>query len=305
MNLASSIAAAVKDIPMPGTAYRETVVGRILLVDGDYAAYYHSGKDDTHWTKGRDEFLSRIAAARDATGSDLVEIHLSSPLCTKGDRYAIAFSKAYQSNRGGSSKPANWEAMREYLTNLSSPKVKTVVWEDREADDGVAYVSTEAAKNGRYHAIHTRDKDFRMFPGIHLDWTTFSTVEVPFGTFLKVGNNGKQFGHYWFWRQMLWGDGADAIPGCKGIGEKRSNEVLEGTVNNADAERVVKQLYKEKFGVHKWADVYVEQAALLWMRNDVDASLGGFLQIMDPTDGDVSEAFFRMRERVRKIKHGG
>ncbi|WWO60242.1 exonuclease [Xanthomonas phage SB3] len=298
----SFLASATASIPMPGTAYRETTPGRILLVDGDYAAYYHSGKDDTHWTKGRDEFLDRLVQAKRTTGSDLIEVHLSDPMTNKGERFEVSVTKPYQGNRSGSEKPANWQHMRDFLS-AGHPTFKVISWTDREADDGCAYVATEAAKRGMLHAVHYRDKDFRMFPGIHSDWTTLSTLEVPLGTFYKLGNNGKQFGHFWFWRQMLWGDSADHIPGCKGIGEKKSNDVLTGVRDNADAERVVVELYRSKYGP-VWADVFVEQACLLWMRNDADASLLNFMQILSGSYEELDDASFRMEDRVAKLRVG-
>lgn len=298
MNLAASISQAVQSIPMPGTAYREITPGRILHVDGDYAAYYHSGKDDTHWTKGRDEFLDRIRNARIATGSEFVIVHLSAPGCSKGDRFEVSFTKPYQGQRH-SDKPANWQAMRDFMA-APNPAFKLRVWEDREADDGIALHCTARAERGGLDAIHTRDKDFRMFPGIHLDWTTFSTLEVPLNAFELHGNNGKMFGHKWFWTQMLWGDGADNIPGLKGVGEKKAHDALRGVRDNADAERVVVELYRAKLGP-LWAATYVEQAALLWMRNDADASLLNFLQVMTPS-AEVMDAAAAMADRVQKIK---
>ena len=299
-----------RDNPMPGTTSRPTVAGQPLHVDGDYLAYYCAGSDDTSQGTARENVLDRLSRAAQVSGSDRIIVHLSDPRCTKGYRFLVAdsgipYSKGYQAQRGGT-KPKNWDYLRGYLETYEGGAFEVRNWIDREADDAMAYLSEAAYTIKRPGAVYTADKDMRMFAGLHIVWKTFQMVEILPGTYDKVFAD-KQYGHKFFWMQMVMGDPADNIPGLPRCGEVAAANILEGTTGNEQAMERVLELYRTKVGEH-YADFFVEQAILLWMRTDKSAELLDFLtmpatpertrQVIWPAD--VLRASKRVFNRVRE-----
>lgn len=296
--LAAAIARRHAEAPMPKPL--APTPGRVLHMDGDYAAYHCSGKDDTPAGTARSILLARIEKAQRAAGAERTIVHLSSNDCDKGKRYLIAVTKPYQGQRDAGRKPDNWYVLREFMEGYEGPLFTTKLWSDREADDGCAFHCEFESRNGVMPAVHTRDKDFRMFCGIHLDWLTYLPHTVQPDTFCSMDINGKVFGHRWFWLQMLMGDSADNIPGCKGIGEEGAPQILSSAYDNESAFAAVSSMYKAKYGTEAWADRFVEQAALLWMRTDARAHIGNFREVLDKPYGEIFIAIDRMSARVDK-----
>lgn len=281
----------VRDLPEP-------VAGRVLHIDGDYLAYYCSGKDETLSGQARRNLLDRIETTRVMAGCDSVVVHLSSPGCTKAHRFIIATVKPYQGQRTGT-RPKNWQYLREFMTHYEGHAFKTKTWATREADDGMAF---NAYKNPI--VISTRDKDMRMLPGKHVSWESYALIDVPIGCFSVVGCDGLQYGHKWFWLQMLQGDTADNIPGLERfvqngkeikIGDATAAKFLATSTDNLSAYLTVKALYRSYYS--DWADRIAEQAGLLWLRTDAAASIGNVLSIL-PADPEIIEAVRRLELRV-------
>ena len=137
-----------------------------------------------------------------------------------------------------------------------------------------------------------------MFCGVHISWKGFHITEVPRGTYDIIGADGEQYGHKWFWYQMLCGDTADHIPGLPGVGPKTAAAALAGTVSNEQAAAVVRGMYSDRVGP-EWVPYFVEQAMLLWMRTDRDAAADDFLVLGCFGDGIIQEAQ-RVVERVHQ-----
>ncbi len=299
MALADAIAAAAKASPMPFTTNAEPVEGRVLHVDGDYCAYYCAGNDATDAGAARRTLLSRLDTAKRACGATKVMVHLSDARSTKGERFLIATTKPYQGQRNSGRKPDNWQHLREFMEGYEGDKFDKKLWLNREADDGMAYVCTASAALGRMHAVLTADKDMRMFPGYHVVWTTFQIVEVPYYAFDVIGGEGKQYGHKWFWLQMLMGDTADNIPGLPRVGEVAAGTALKGVTNNNDAYQIVKTMYAQKMGAG-WARYFVEMAMLLWMRTDRHAAIYDFVKALDVKwDHEVLQEVGNMQALVK------
>lgn len=265
------------------------VPGRCLHIDGDYAAYYFAGNDDTPVIDAHRNFDSFVASKMRLAGADHYAIHLTAGWSHKGKRYKAATVKPYQGQRDAGRKPKNWDAMRVYLERDEHAKL----WEDREADDGCARASF---KDGHHlTALLTRDKDFRMIPGLHVGWKDETLVSLRPGE-SKVEND-LPYGPYWFWLQMLMGDTADHIPGCPTVplgkdgkmvqcGEARAYTWLAGAMSEPVrlAWKVINayQLaYPEPVNEETWADRFVEQASLLWMRTDANAHVADFWSALD------------------------
>lgn len=263
----------------------DVVPGRVLHIDGDYAAYYFAGNDDTPIIDAHRNFDAFVSTKMRLAGCESSVIHLTAAWSDKGKRFKVATVKPYQGQRDGGRKPRNWDAMRVYLEKDPT----AYLWEDREADDGCARMSEKHGHN--YTALLTRDKDFRMIPGLHVGWKDETLVLLQPGE-SKVEND-LPYGPYWFWLQMLMGDTADNIPGCPTVplgkdgkhvqcGEARAYKWLEEADTQAKMARRVVDAYLMAYP-GEWPDRFVEQAALLWMRLDPKASIRNFLVGIDPT----------------------
>lgn len=299
MDLAALQTLVGERAPMPSHEVRQTNPNMIAHIDGDYLAYFAAGGPDCSAGEARRNVLSRVSRLKSASGAAKVVIHLTHSASTKGDRFLAATTQPYQGQRTHSSKPINWAFLRDWLENYDGDAFTPKVWKTREADDGVAHVCTQVARHtGVLHAIHTKDKDFQMFCGLHVDWSDYTITEVPLGAYDVVSDKGKQFGHKWFWMQMLMGDTADHIPGLPRVGPARAAEALSGTTCNEDAAKVVYGVYRNIKG-ENWQPYFVEQAVLLWMRTDRDAALLNVLEL-GVFSHDMNQHFLNLSQSVRE-----
>lgn len=291
----------------------DKVPGRVLLVDGDYIAYYCAGNDDTSPGDARRRVIERLESMRDMSGSEKIVVHLTSSASTKGDRFIVATVQPYQGKRGGH-HPKNWAYLRDYLEGYKGSLFTVKTWGTREADDGLAY---HAAVLGVDNAvIATADKDLRMVPAWHLSWKHWCMTRVDDHLFEVIGDDGKVYGNKWLWLQTLQGDGADNIPGLpryvapngkeKLMGEKTAEKFLDGTTSNDDALTRVAALYRTYYK-DEWPDRLCEQLGLLWMRRDKEATVDDFVgwffyERNNPLHAAMWEASRRMVDRVEAAK---
>lgn len=274
------------------------VPGRRVHIDGDMLAYQCGGNDDTDVATSRRILKSKIDLFKDASGAEGVLLHLTASGSTKGDRAAIAYTKPYQGQRKGH-RPKNWQYLREYMAEGLAGPVKQ--WFDREADDGFGFISM----NCPLDVIATRDKDMRMLPGWHLNWDTYDLIKVNADQFAMEAG-GKLYGHKWFWTQMLWGDAADNIPGLpkhpdfpRGVGEAAASKILAFAHDDDSAAHAVAQAYKAHYG-NEWADRYVEQASLLWIRRTNQAPINEWMAYL-PVGPQLKAAGERQLARVQAL----
>lgn len=289
--------------PLPMSAQTE------LHVDGDYAAYYFSGKEGTSFADSKENFLNFVRGIQQSCGvGGRTIIHLSHASTDKGKRHKIATVLDYQANRTGSEKPHNWHLLRQWLEAGCNPAWGKKLWYDREADDGVAAAAAYAHSMGRVPVISSRDKDFRMFAGLHSDWVTGERVLVKPGDFEVMSTDGETlYGLKWFWMQMLTGDSADHIPGLQKVisksgkpvncGPKTAENILAGTSDSNHCYYLVAHEY-EKYYKDTWRERFVEQAALLWMRPDFTAEVDSFLSIIPKAEHKLYAEAKRLKERV-------
>lgn len=126
-----------------------------------------------------------------------------------GFRHKLATIKKYKGNR--SDKPKYYDRLYEEIIKTYPHMIAT---KQREVDDELGILQTQALEDGTETIICTSDKDLRQVPGAHynLDTKVLYTVDREgqleiqkkkiYGTGLK-----------WFYAQMLLGDSADNIPG--------------------------------------------------------------------------------------------
>lgn len=286
--MADAVAKAAEASPMPNTSpIPDRVPGRVLIVDGDYLAYYCAGNDDTSQGLARTNAIRKVNALREMSGAEHVTIHLTSSSSTKGDRFIIAQTKPYQAQRKSGRKPKNWGYLRDFLESGGAHGWQTKTWGTREADDGIAYHATTLGVD--LSVIATADKDMQMIPGWHVDWKSYLLTRLD-REFSVTGQNGLIYGHHWFWLQCLQGDTADNIPGLPKfaradgklmlMGEKTALKYLAHCENDMDAFMAVAALYASYYQ-KEWPDRLAEQMALLWMRRGRDASIRDVLDWLD------------------------
>jgi len=271
------------------------VKGRRVHIDADMLAYQCGGNDDTDVATSRRILKSKIDLLKDAAGAERIMLHMTASGSTKGNRAVIAYTKPYQGQRKGH-RPKNWQYLRDYMADGVAGPIKQ--WYDREADDGFGFISEQCPGD----VIATRDKDMRMLPGLHLNWDTYELVEVKPDVF-GAEHGGKLYGHKWFWTQMLWGDTADNIPGLpkhpdfpRGVGEVAAGKLLAFADDDDSAAHAVAQAYKAHWG-DEWADRFVEQASLLWIRRTNQAPIAEWAAYL-PVGPQLKDAIERMHHRV-------
>jgi hypothetical protein len=315
---ANAIAAAANASPMAAGSV-PLIPKRTLLVDGDGLAYYCAGNDDTDAGEARQRLIDKVRGAARIVGAERIIILLTASGSHKGHRYAVARVKPYQGQRANSRRPKNWQVLRDYLHSGSTPfEVEATV--TAEADDLFGWWAYNYPDDV---VIYTQDKDMRMLPGMHLDWVSHRVHTVEYTKALLVERelmynvvpkdsvfNDKQYGHKWFWLQMLHGDTADNIPGLpkvelagklKPVGEVTAAKFLAGVDS---LPHTVAAYYTTYYG-DRWLVEMLEQAVLLWMRRvpeswDDCVNPGGPLAVFN--DGEIvfAKAYAEIEQRVRE-----
>lgn len=214
----------------------------MILIDGDIVAYRCAFKCNDEpaktacYTTG--SFLSDLI-------SDLYVKIEGEPdyrvyLTGKGNfRNDVAVTAPYKGNRKDKEKPVHLQAIREYLIE----KWNAVVSENEEADDLIAIDATPDS------IIVSLDKDFQQVPCRHYNFNKRTLSSV----------NEKE-GMLFFYRQIIMGDKADNIVGVYGIGDKKSQKILEGLSEIEMFNKCVELLESE--------ERVIENARLLWLRRE-------------------------------------
>lgn len=271
--------------------------GRVHLFDGDALAYTCAGNADCSSGQAHTNLLNRIRERRRMSGSERGILLLTSRASHKGYRYAVATVKPYQGQRTSSRRPAQWEFLRNLMESSSAvadcPVVSTAV---AEADDSFGKLGAEhGAENV---VIDTQDKDMQMVPGWHMEWNTGHMQWVPPDAW-SIPHPTREhyvYGRKWFWWQMLRGDPADNVPGLPKfvrlhgnpvlIGEKGATDILASANDEGAAAACVFELYRRYYG-DEWRLQLLEQAVLLWMRNDNLSSALNVLASGNPLAGCI------------------
>lgn len=120
----------------------------------------------------------------------------------------------YKHNRIGSYRPANLKPLKEYLKHSFKSYEKPGL----EADDCLGILATHPSLVQGRKVIVTTDKDLRTVPGLHYNPDKDAQiVEQP-----------EAAADYFFYTQVLTGDPTDGYPGCRNVGPKRAEKILNG-----------------------------------------------------------------------------
>lgn len=300
MNFQSMADEVARDAPII-PVQQQVVPGRVLFVDADMLCYECGGRDDTDVDKARKTLHRRIDNFMRASGAERLVLGLTADDSNKGLRALIAVTQPYQGQRSGR-KPKNWQYLRDYIGQGLAGPVKSV--SDREADDLGGYIAETYQDKA---VLCSNDKDFRMLPGWHMTWAyPYSFVFVGPEDF-RVEHEGKDYGHYFFWYQMLAGDSADHIPGLprhpahtRGVGPVAANKLLAGVQNDEQAFQAVRAAYQAHYG-EDWAAPFAEQASLLWIRRSAQAPINEWAAFL-PLDDELAVACGNQFARVKELQ---
>lgn len=212
-----------------------------FLVDADVVCYrvaYASENDSLKMAKkSLDEFCGSIVVA----GADDCEDYKF--FLTGGGNYReeVATIQPYKGNRGAREKPRHFYDIRERLIEHWGAEVI----EGQEADDALAIAATANPRD----IIATIDKDLLQVPGRHYNFIKETYQEV-----------SEVEGLRFLYRQMLTGDRTDNIRGVPGIGEKKSEKILDGLITEQQLHDAVLEAYDGNLAE------MTENAILLYMR---------------------------------------
>ena len=218
----------------------------MILVDGDIVAYRCAFKcnDESEktacYTTGSflSDMISHLYTMID--GEPDYKVYLTG----KGNfRHDIAVTEPYKGNRKEKEKPVHLEAIRQYLIK----DWNAVVSEGEEADDLIAIDATAIPDS----IIVSLDKDFNQVPGKHYNFNKQDLYDV-----------SEDEGLLFFYRQIIMGDKADNIVGVHGIGEKKSQKLLE------DLSEI--EMYNKCIELLDSEERVIENARLLWLRREPD-----------------------------------
>lgn len=174
-------------------------------------------------------------------------------------RYRDKFNKetTYKATRATVPPPVFMDEMREfvkinYLTHLCPSS-------EYEADDAISWHGWYNHDiTGNLDIIAGVDKDLNQIPGYHWDYSKDSSYYVS-------GAMANQF----FFHQLLTGDVADSIPGIKGIGPRRADNLLKSGTTPEDWWDIVLSTYTNKFP-HLFddeiAEILYERGNKLWIQ---------------------------------------
>lgn len=116
--------------------------------------------------------------------------------------------------------------------------------------------------------ICSLDKDLKMVPGQHFEWSrTIKGKEIPSKRIFVTEVDGWR----WFFKQLLMGDSTDNILGLFGVGKKSKLVTdLDKIDDRQSMYEHAQPHYEDRFGSY-WVTFMYENARLLWMlRNEKD-----------------------------------
>jgi DNA polymerase-1 len=262
-----------------------------LHVDADVAAYVYCGGDETTLVAAKGNLADAVATQAAALRVDRVLMHLTSAGSDKGSRYEMAFTKPYQGQRRGGSKPRLHAPLRAWLEAGPTicPNMQYSISTHAEADDTIGCGALADLGAGRTPYILTKDKDLRMIPGVHVNWDTGARVVLGPDVFSLV-DGGRTYGTAFFWEQMLSGDTVDNIRGIPGTGPERAVGILKHVGMDSTAFSTVLEQYRQKFG-DAARSLFCESAALLWIRRREASNRFDFLSWLRNVDGICPDDF--------------
>lgn len=264
------------DLSSLDNQFDAAVPGRVLLLDGDGAAYRAAATAKTLPTAVR-RFITEVLTDMFNTQSSEVRVHLTGRGGAKAGRALYPTAKPYQATRSGKAKPPLLEPLRDLLGTPEAVSAGVPAewylnlhryW---EADDALTMDSLVYGARG---VVKSDDKDLRLVPGPYWEekrgkldvlapGDRYGWIDQDFTPSLKLKVKGH--GTKFFWAQMLMGDKADNIQGLsrldgKLIGEAGTLDFLSKIDDEDEAANRILWAY-----ARNGQDALAE-AQMLWLR---------------------------------------
>lgn len=210
----------------------------IALIDADLVAYRCAAtvtedmEQDIAFYR-MDVLVQQIIEATDATGTILY--------LTGKNNFRKKINPEYKANRKDTVPPVYLQECRQYLVDNHN----AIISDGCEADDLLGINQTQDT------IICSLDKDLRMIPGNHYNWTKVELDRVT-----------KQDGLRHFYKQMLIGDKSDNIFGVDKIGPVKAAKLID----HLDDEQVMFEVVWAKY--NEDAARFVMNANCLWIQRN-------------------------------------
>jgi 5'-3' exonuclease len=174
-------------------------------------------------------------------------------------RYRDKFNKetTYKASRISVPIPVFMEEMRDFIKKFYI--VHQCPSSEYEADDAISWRGWYNHEvTGNQDIIAGVDKDLNQIPGYHWNYSKDSSYYVS-------GAMANQF----FFHQLLTGDVADSIPGIKGIGPRRADNLLKKGTSPEEWWDIVLSTYTNKLShlsEDEIAEILYERGNKLWIQ---------------------------------------
>lgn len=262
------------DLSSLGHQFQQTVPNRVLLLDGDGAAYRAAATAKTLETAVR-RFVKEILTDQFLTGAQESRVHLTGKGGQKALRPLYPTFQPYQQQRKGKSKPPLLEPLRELMgTDARSTygfpdDIDVTLHRFWEADDALTMDSLVYGDRG---VVKSDDKDLGLSRGpwwdekrgkIDVIADRFGWIEDAYTPSLKLKIRGH--GTKFFWAQMLMGDKADTIKGLSKLDGKLIAEAgtLDFLSNIDDEDEAANKIL---WAYARNGQDALAEAQVLWMR---------------------------------------
>lgn len=126
--------------------------------------------------------------------------------------------------------------------------------EGREADDFIRMWSEQAKAAQEDFVVITEDKDLRCIAGTHYNPRTKMLTTVDEFSATKL-----------FYLQMLIGDQVDSIPGVKGIGPVKAEQLLRSARTEEEMQEIVAFVYRDIMG-DDWFNLMLSNGKMLHLQ---------------------------------------
>ena len=212
-------------------------------------------------------------------------------------RYHIAKRQPYKDRP--SLKPWHYKNIKAHMMCVYD----CIVSDGLEADDLMSIGQTKGLKEGYDTIICTRDKDLFSVPGNIYSWELGNQPSrgpltvTELGDLQYTGSSLKGTGGLFFYAQCLMGDTVDSIPGCSGIGKKKSFDILFNCECLEDAYNRVLEQYVKTYG-DKGEEYLTEQARLLHMVREVQDRM---ILMWSPPKSDYEDWYDIDTKKIERV----
>ena len=269
--------------------FAQATPGRILVLDGDFAAYKAAATAKTLPVVYR-RFIQDVLTDLFLTQSEYAIVHVTASASRKAHRALYPTFWPYQDNRKDKKKPPLLEPLRHFLSEDPPglpENVEVILHHHWEADDGIIM-------DGEHHLhnciVKSGDKDLRMTRAPYWEEKTgrIDVITDRFGWIDEAFTDGgarKVIGHgtAFFWAQMLMGDTADRVRGLdkldgKQVGAAGALEFLAPFRDESEcANAVLWEYAKSKQNA-------LAEAEMMWLRRNPEDSAFAYLMELELDD---------------------